>query len=68
MESVDFEGYELVNLVPAPCNLFKCLDTCILMSPNKIDDPLEGGVRIFISLPVAAMPKFREEIDGLRFL
>ncbi|XP_045822202.1 spermidine coumaroyl-CoA acyltransferase-like [Trifolium pratense] len=66
MESVDFEGYELSLLKSGDA---PGLDTCIFMSQNKIDDPILGeGVRIFISLPVAAMPKFKEEIDALRFL
>jgi spermidine dicoumaroyl transferase len=70
-ENIIFEGYELVNFLPAPCKMLGTLDTCIFSSPNKLDDhnlSMEGGVRIFTSLPVAAMPMFRDEIEALRFL
>jgi omega-hydroxypalmitate O-feruloyl transferase len=70
-ENADFGGNEAVNLVPAPCNMFGAVDACIFASPNKFDDvdsSMKGGVKIFTSLPVDAMPKFKEEIEALRFL
>ncbi|RHN67796.1 hypothetical protein MtrunA17_Chr3g0106621 [Medicago truncatula] len=70
-ENLNFEGYELVNFLTAPCKMLGTLDTCIFSSPNKLDDhdlSMEGGVRIFTSLPVAAMPKFKDEIEALSFL
>ncbi|RHN67808.1 putative taxadien-5-alpha-ol O-acetyltransferase [Medicago truncatula] len=69
--NVDFGGNEAVNLVPAPCNMFASIEISIFTSPNKFDndDPsMKGGVKIFTTLPVAAMPKFKEEIEALRFL
>jgi hypothetical protein len=41
------------------------------MHPNKFDDDdpsMKGGVKIFTSLPVDAMPKFKEEIEVLKVL
>ncbi|RHN67810.1 putative taxadien-5-alpha-ol O-acetyltransferase [Medicago truncatula] len=69
--NVDFGGHEAVNLVPAPCNLFASMEMSIFTPPNKFDndDPsMKGGIKIFTTLPVAAMPKFKEEIEALRFL
>ncbi|RHN67803.1 putative taxadien-5-alpha-ol O-acetyltransferase [Medicago truncatula] len=70
-ENLDFGGYELVNFLPAPCKMLATVDACIFSSANKLDDhdpSMDGGVRIFTSLPVAAMPKFKDEIEALRFL
>jgi len=67
--SIDFGGYESVNFVPAPCSMFASLEGCIFASPSILDDDnpsMKGGVKIFTSLPVAAMPKFKEEIEALR--
>ncbi|CAJ2640427.1 unnamed protein product [Trifolium pratense] len=71
MENVDFGKNEVVNFVPAPCKMLATVDTCIFMHPNKIDDDdplMKGGVKIFTSLPVASMPKFRDEIEALKVL
>ncbi|WJX37170.1 sphingosine N-acyltransferase [Trifolium repens] len=70
-ENVDFGGYEIVNLVPAPCNLFASVEMSVISSSNKFDDAdpsMKGGINLFTSLPVAAMPKFKEEIEALRSL
>jgi len=70
-ENIDFGGFEFVNLVPAPCKMLATVDVCIFSSSNKLDDhdpSMEGGVRIFTSLPVDAMPKFKDEIEALRFV
>jgi hypothetical protein len=29
---------------------------------------MKGGINLFTSLPIAAMPKFKEEIEALRSL
>ncbi|KEH26399.1 putative transferase [Medicago truncatula] len=66
--SIDFGGFEAVNFVIAPCNMFQLVGTCIFMSPCKLDDQdpsMKGGARIFITLPVDAMPKFKEEMEAL---
>ncbi|KAJ1384515.1 Transferase [Sesbania bispinosa] len=69
LEKVDFGGSEAVNIVPAPCNMFGSVGMCIFSSPYKFDDPsMKGGVRIFTSLPIAAVPKFREEMEALRLI
>jgi len=70
-ENIDFGGFKYVNLVPAPCKMLATVDVCIFSSSNKLDDhdpSMEGGVRIFTSLPVDAMPKFKDEIEALRFV
>ncbi|CAL5202618.1 unnamed protein product [Lathyrus oleraceus] len=71
-ENVEFGGNEVVNVVPAPCNLFASVDMSIFTSSNKFDDEndpsMKGGVNLFTSLPVDAMPRFKEEIESLRFL
>ncbi|XP_045827228.1 spermidine coumaroyl-CoA acyltransferase-like [Trifolium pratense] len=70
-ENVDFGGNEIVNLVPAPCKMFASIEISVLSSSNKFDDvvpSMKGGVNLFTSLPVAAMPKFKEEIEALRTL
>ncbi|XP_061337131.1 spermidine coumaroyl-CoA acyltransferase-like [Gastrolobium bilobum] len=66
LERVDFGWEEPVNIIPAPCDLFQSVDLCIFASPNNFDPSMKGGVRIFSSLPIAAMPKFREEMEALR--
>jgi omega-hydroxypalmitate O-feruloyl transferase len=70
-ENVDFGGNEIVNLVPAPCNLFAPVEISVMSSSNKFDDvdpSMKGGINLFTSLPIAAMPKFKEEIEALRSL
>ncbi|KAK2440632.1 spermidine coumaroyl-CoA acyltransferase [Trifolium repens] len=71
MENLDFGKNEVVNFVPAPCKMLGTVDVCIFMHPNKFDDndsSMKGGVKIFTSLPVASMPKFKEEIEALKVL
>ncbi|GAU27276.1 hypothetical protein TSUD_125570 [Trifolium subterraneum] len=70
-ENLDFGRKEIVNLVPAPCNLFANVDISVFSSSNKFDDvvpSMKGGINLFTSLPDAAMPKFKEEIEALRYL
>ncbi|XP_061337133.1 spermidine coumaroyl-CoA acyltransferase-like [Gastrolobium bilobum] len=66
LEKVDFGWEEPVNIIPAPCDLFEYVNLCIFAPPNNFDPSMKGGVRIFSSLPIAAMPKFREEMEALR--
>ncbi|XP_061376069.1 spermidine coumaroyl-CoA acyltransferase-like [Gastrolobium bilobum] len=68
LEKVDFGWKEPINIIPAPCNMFESVDLCIFASPNNFDPSMKGGVRIFSSLPIAAMPKFREEMEALRLI
>ncbi|QHO48445.1 hypothetical protein HN51_000511 [Arachis hypogaea] len=69
LENMDFGGNVLVNLLPAPCNMFAMVDLCIFAPPSKLDSSMkDGGVRIFVSLPNDAMPKFREEMEALILL
>ncbi|XP_058783728.1 spermidine coumaroyl-CoA acyltransferase-like [Vicia villosa] len=69
--NIDFGGYRAMNFVPVPCKMLATIDTCIFSAPNMFDEhdtSMKGGVRIFTSLPVDAMAKFRDEIEALRFL
>ncbi|KAK7301593.1 hypothetical protein RJT34_12460 [Clitoria ternatea] len=68
MENVDFGCNEVVNMVPSPCDMFGSVDICIFLPPCILDHSMKGGVRIFISLPSAAMPKFREEMEVLNHI
>lgn len=65
-QDVDFGGNEAVNMVPAPSGLFGGPPSCIFAPPNKLDDPsMKGGVRIFTTLPVDAVAKFRKEMEAM---
>ncbi|GLU01522.1 hypothetical protein SLE2022_188280 [Rubroshorea leprosula] len=69
LEGIDF-GWKPVNLLPVPISnvpLFK--ELCMLMPPPKLGDIAmkSGDVRVFVSLPRAAMPKFKEEMDALMY-
>lgn len=69
--NIDFGGYKVMNFVPVPWKMLDTVDVCISLSPNQFDDDdplMKEGVRIFTSLPVDAMPKFRDEIEALKFL
>ncbi|RYR27647.1 hypothetical protein Ahy_B01g051665 [Arachis hypogaea] len=69
LENMDFGGNVLVNSLPAPCNMFAAVDLCIFAPPSKLDSSMKDeGVRVFVSLPNAAMPKFREEMEALILL
>ncbi|KAF1895678.1 hypothetical protein Lal_00041959 [Lupinus albus] len=65
MEMGDLAENKLVNMVPAPCNLFGTVDLFILTPPSKLDSSMKEGVRIFTSLPSVAMLKFIEEMNTL---
>ncbi|XP_057727025.1 spermidine coumaroyl-CoA acyltransferase-like [Arachis stenosperma] len=54
-----------VNMVPAPCNMFGTVGVCIFSPPSDLDPSMNGGVRIFVSLPNDAMPMFKEEMEAL---
>ncbi|KAE9594223.1 hypothetical protein Lal_00001131 [Lupinus albus] len=68
MPNVDFGWKEPINMVPAPCNMFEYEGLCIFLSPSNHDPSMEGGVRVFISLPSVAMPKFKEEMEALKVI
>ena len=68
LENLDFRRNVLVNALPAPCNMFGSVGLCIFTPPSNSDSSMKGGVRIFVSLPSAAMPMFREEMEALRLV
>ncbi|KAF2296874.1 hypothetical protein GH714_010726 [Hevea brasiliensis] len=65
LEEVDFGWKAAVNIIPVPWNMFGYVDLCIFLPPSNLDSSMKGGVRVLISLPRAAMPKFKEEMDAL---
>ncbi|CAJ1960518.1 unnamed protein product [Sphenostylis stenocarpa] len=68
LEKVDFGFQELVNTVPAPRDMFESVDLCIFSPLCNLDSSMKGGFRIFVSLPSAALLKFKEEMEALNLL
>ncbi|EOY34647.1 HXXXD-type acyl-transferase family protein, putative [Theobroma cacao] len=66
MEDVDFGWKGSVNVIPLPWNMFGYVDLVLLLPPCKLDQSMKGGVRVLVSLPRAAIAKFREEMDALK--
>ncbi|KAK3219067.1 hypothetical protein Dsin_013037 [Dipteronia sinensis] len=62
-EHIDFGWGGPVNLVLVPCDN---VDLCLFWPPNNVDPSMKGGVRVHVTLPRAAMPKFKEEMDALK--
>ncbi|KAK2654162.1 hypothetical protein Ddye_014018 [Dipteronia dyeriana] len=62
-EDIDFGWGDPVNLVLVPCD---DVDLCLFWPPNNVDPSMKGGVRVHVTLPRAAMPKFKEEMDALK--
>ncbi|KAK6935660.1 hypothetical protein RJ641_032690 [Dillenia turbinata] len=65
IDQVDFGWKASVNMIPLPWDMFGSIDLCVFMPPCSLDLSMKGGVRVFVSLPRAAMPKFKEEMDAL---
>ncbi|MED6197059.1 hypothetical protein PIB30_053189 [Stylosanthes scabra] len=65
LENMDIGWAKPVNMIPAPCNMFGTVGVCIFSAPSDLDPSMNGGVRIFVSLPSDAMPKFKEEMELL---
>lgn len=68
MEEVDFGWKASVNIVPVPWNILGYVDLCLFLPPSNLDPSMKGGVRVFVSLPKASMPKFREEMEALKLM
>ena len=69
LENVDFGRIESVNMITLPWNMIGYVDMCVLLPPtSKVDASMKGGVRLFLSLPNAAMAKFKEEMGALKLL
>ncbi|OIV95193.1 hypothetical protein TanjilG_21583 [Lupinus angustifolius] len=68
LEEVDFGWKASVNIVPVPWNMFGYVDLCIFLPPSNLDPSMKGGVRVFVTLPKASMPKFREEMEALKVM
>ncbi|KAK1556063.1 hypothetical protein Q3G72_035317 [Acer saccharum] len=62
-EDIDFGWGDPVNLVIVPCD---DVDLCLFWPPNNVDPSMKGGIRVHVTLPRAAMPKFKEEMDALK--
>ncbi|TKY47222.1 Spermidine coumaroyl CoA acyltransferase [Spatholobus suberectus] len=68
LEEVDFGWKASVNIMPVPWNMFGYVDLCLFLPPSNLDPSMKGGVRVFVSLPKASMPKFREEMEALKLI
>ncbi|OMP02358.1 Transferase [Corchorus olitorius] len=66
MEDIDFGWKGHVNMIPLPWNMFGYVDLVLLLPPCKLDQSMKGGVRVLVSLPRAAIAKFKEEMDALK--
>ncbi|KAK1578940.1 hypothetical protein Q3G72_034358 [Acer saccharum] len=66
IEEIDFGWGGSVNIVPVPWNMFGYVDLCLFLPCNHVNPSMKGGVRILVSLPRAAMLKFKEEMDALK--
>ncbi|MED6220837.1 hypothetical protein PIB30_048670 [Stylosanthes scabra] len=66
LENMDLGWAKPVNMVPAPCDVFGTVGLWIFAPPSDLDPSMNGGVRIFVSLPSEAMPKFKEEMEALK--
>ncbi|XP_027346812.1 spermidine coumaroyl-CoA acyltransferase-like [Abrus precatorius] len=68
-EKVDFGWKEKpVNNMPVPCDMYGALGLCSILSPTNLDPSMNGGARVYTSLPRLAMPKFKQEMDNLRHI
>ncbi|XP_050269787.1 spermidine coumaroyl-CoA acyltransferase-like [Quercus robur] len=63
---IDFGWKVPINIVPVPMNMIGYEDLCMFSPPSNVYPSKKDGVRVFISLPRAAMAKFKEEIDALK--
>ncbi|KAF7816197.1 spermidine coumaroyl-CoA acyltransferase-like [Senna tora] len=68
LEEMDFGWKSPVNIVPSPRNMFGYVDLCLFLPPSNLDAEMKGGVRVYLSLPEAAMPMFREEMEKLEHI
>ncbi|KAK7305493.1 hypothetical protein VNO77_43399 [Canavalia gladiata] len=68
LEEEDFGWKASVNIVPVPWDMFGYVDLCLFLPPSNLDPSMKGGVRVFVSLPKASMPKFREEMEALKLM
>uniref|UniRef100_A0A2N9GK54 Uncharacterized protein n=1 Tax=Fagus sylvatica TaxID=28930 RepID=A0A2N9GK54_FAGSY len=66
LEEVDFGWKGSINVIPLPWNMFGYVDLCLFLPSCNVDPSMKGGVRVFVSLPKAAMAKFKEEMDALK--
>ncbi|XVF46149.1 hypothetical protein PTKIN_Ptkin03bG0003600 [Pterospermum kingtungense] len=66
LDEVDFGWKGCVNMIPVPWKMFGFVDLVLLLPPCKLDQSMKGGARVLVSLPGAAIAKFREEIDALK--
>ncbi|TKY59489.1 Spermidine coumaroyl CoA acyltransferase [Spatholobus suberectus] len=65
LENVDFGWKEPVNTILVPSDLGGITGLCAILPPSNLDPSVSGGARVYVSLPRAAMPKFKEEMKAL---
>ncbi|MED6120558.1 hypothetical protein PIB30_021879 [Stylosanthes scabra] len=68
LDEVNFGWKASVNMIPLPWNMFGYVDLALFLPPSNFDPSMKGGVRVYVSLPKASMPKFKEEMEVLKFI
>ncbi|XP_057749350.1 spermidine coumaroyl-CoA acyltransferase-like [Arachis stenosperma] len=68
LDEVDFGWKASVNMIPLPWNMFGYVDLTLFLPPSNFDPSMKGGVRVYVSLPKASMPKFKEEMEALKIM
>ncbi len=66
LEEVDFGWKGSINIIPLPWNMFGYVDMCLFLPPSNVNPSMKDGVRVFVSLPRAAMAKFKEEMEAFK--
>ncbi|XP_047309355.1 spermidine coumaroyl-CoA acyltransferase-like [Impatiens glandulifera] len=62
---VDFGSGEAINLIVLPWSSSFYVGMCLLLPTCKLNAKMKGGTRVYLTLPRAAMPKMKEEMDAI---
>jgi len=67
LEKVDFGWKQPVNTMPVPCDMFGISGVWSIMAPSNLDPSMRasGGAKVYVCLPSATMPKFKEDMKAL---
>ncbi|XP_047308936.1 spermidine coumaroyl-CoA acyltransferase-like [Impatiens glandulifera] len=62
---IDFGSGEPVNLMVLPWSASFYVGMCLLLPSCKLDAKMKGGMRVYLTLPRAAMAKMKDEMDAI---
>ncbi|KAL3498848.1 hypothetical protein ACH5RR_041580 [Cinchona calisaya] len=68
LEEDDFGWKSCINFVPISWSNYGYYDLCVFTNPPRNDTKMKGGVRIYLSLPAAAMQRFNQEMDARKIM